>query len=138
MNTALQSSSLVQDLNGWWYASSLPTLLKPQKVNTALQSVFLGTRPKRTLVCSQSWQELSKTPHSSLGNAAFGGILNWTTSRYRPSKHPGCGGMLCRTTSSIQGSGDFPGFRDSRIFWDSRTFRDIPQFRNCGIAERSA
>ena len=29
-------------------------MLKPYKVNTALQSVFLGTKPKRTVVCNQS------------------------------------------------------------------------------------
>ena len=36
-------------------AISLPTMRKPQKVNTALQSVFLGTKPKRTVVCNQSF-----------------------------------------------------------------------------------
>ena len=29
-------------------------MLKPYKVNKALKSVFLGTKPKRTVVCSQS------------------------------------------------------------------------------------
>ena len=47
-------SSLVRNLNGRWYAVSLPTMLKPYKVYSALKPVFLGTRPKRTVVCNQS------------------------------------------------------------------------------------
>ena len=46
MNTALQSVFV--------YAISLPTMLKPYKVNTGVQSVFLGTNPKRTMVSNQS------------------------------------------------------------------------------------
>ena len=30
-----------------------PTMRNPEKVNTANQSVFLGTKPKRTVACNQ-------------------------------------------------------------------------------------
>ena len=53
-NSAAISLPLVRNVNGRLYAISLPTMLKPSKVNTALQSVFLGTKPKRTVVCNQS------------------------------------------------------------------------------------
>ena len=36
-------------------------MLKPKKVNTALQSVFLDTKPKRTVVHNQSSKH-AKTP----------------------------------------------------------------------------
>ena len=98
------------------------------KVNTALQAVFFGTKPKRTMVCKKSWQELDNPRHHPSRHAAFGGILNLTTPRPRPSKHAAFGEILNWTRIlwpdplgplTLGGEGVLPTPR-SRLPWGGR------------------
>ena len=56
------------------------------------------------MFCKQSWQRLDNNRHRSSGNAAFGGIINRTTSRHRRSKHAAFGGLLNWMTSRHRSS----------------------------------
>ena len=68
-----------QTLNGRSAAMSLPYYDKAIKANTALQSVFLGMKPKRTVVCNQS-SHYAKTlkANTALQSVLLGTKPKWT------------------------------------------------------------